>query len=52
MKRLRKQIARANNEIYRRTKKRKATAKEKELLHELKKLMGWGRSNDKDVKRV
>ena len=40
MKRLRQQIARASNEIYRRTQKRKATAKEKELLNELKKLMG------------
>ena len=40
MKRLRQQIARASNEIYRRTQKRKATAKGKELLNELKKLMG------------
>ena len=40
MKKLRPQIARTINEIYRRTQKRKATAKEKELLNELKKLMG------------
>ena len=40
MKRLRKQIARASNEIYRRTQKRKATAKEKERLSEIKKVMG------------
>ena len=40
MKRLRQQIARTSNEIYRRTQKRKATAKEKELLNELKELMG------------
>ena len=39
MKRLRQQIARTSNEIYRRTQKRKATAKEKELLNKLKKLM-------------
>ena len=40
MKRLRQQIARSSNEIYQRTLKRKAEAKEKELLNELKKLMG------------
>ena len=40
MKRLRQQIARVNNEIYKRTQKRKATAKKKVLLSELKKLMG------------
>ena len=40
MKRLRQQIARASNRIYPRTQKRKATAKEKEILNELKKLMG------------
>ena len=40
MKRLRQQIARSSNEIYQRTLKRKAKAKEKELLNELKKLMG------------
>ena len=40
MKRLWQQIARTSNEIYRRTQKRKATAKEKELLNEIKKLMG------------
>ena len=40
MKRLTQQIARTSNEIYRRTQKRKATTKEKELLNELKKLMG------------
>ena len=39
-KRLRQQIARTSNEIYRRTQKRKATAKEKGLLNERKKLMG------------
>ena len=39
-KRLRQQIARASNEIYRRTQKRKATVKEKGLLNERKKLMG------------
>ena len=36
----RQQIARTSNEIYQRTQKRKATAKEKGLLNELKKLMG------------
>ena len=40
MKRHRHNIARTSNEIYRRTQKRKATAKEKELLNKLKKLMG------------
>ena len=40
MKRLTQQIARTSNEIHRRTQKRKATTKEKELLNELKKLMG------------
>ena len=40
MKRLRQQITTTSNEIYRRTQKRKATAKEKELLDELKELMG------------
>ena len=40
MKRLTQPIARTSNEIYRRTQKRKATGKEKELLNELKKLMG------------
>ena len=40
MKRLRQQIARSSNEIYQITLKRKAEAKEKELLNELKKLMG------------
>ena len=40
MKRLRQQIARTSNEIYRRTQKRKATVKEKGLLNERKKLMG------------
>ena len=40
MKRHRHNIARTSNEIYGRTQKRKATAKEKELLNELKKLMG------------
>ena len=40
LKRLRQQIARTSNEIYQRTQERKATAKEKELLNELKKLMG------------
>ena len=40
MRRLRQQIARASNEIYRRTRKRKATAKEREQLNERKKLMG------------
>ena len=39
MKRLRQQKARTSNEIYRRAQKRKATAKEKELLNKLKKLM-------------
>ena len=39
IKRLRQQITRTSNEIYRRNKKRKATAKEKELFNELKKLM-------------
>ena len=39
MKRLRQQKARTSNEIYRRTQKRKATAKVKELLNKLKKLM-------------
>ena len=42
MKRLRQQMARASNEIYQRTQKRKVTSKEKELLNELKKLMGGG----------
>ena len=40
MKRLRQQIARTSSEIYRRTQKRKATAKEKGLSNEFKKLMG------------
>ena len=40
MKILKQQIARTSNEIYRRTQKRKATAKQKELLNEIKKLMG------------
>ena len=40
MKRLRQQIERASNKIYEGTQKRKATAKDKELLNELKKLMG------------
>ena len=40
MKKHRHIIARTSNEIYGRTQKRKATAKEKELLNELKKLMG------------
>ena len=40
MKRLRQQIPRTSNEIYQRIQKGKATAKEKELLNELKKLMG------------
>ena len=40
MKRFRQQISRMSNEIYRRTQKRKTTAKEKELLNELKKLIG------------
>ena len=40
MERLRQQIARISNGIYRRTQKRKATAKKKELLNKLKKLMG------------
>ena len=40
MKKPRQQIARTSNDIYRTTHKRKATAKEKELLNELKKLMG------------
>ena len=41
MKRLsRQQIARASNEMYRRIQKRKVTAKDKELLNNLNKLMG------------
>ena len=40
MERLTQQIARTSNEIYQRAQKRKATAKEKELSNELKKLMG------------
>ena len=40
MKILRQQIARISNDIYRRTQKRSATTKKKELLNELKKLMG------------
>ena len=39
IKRLRQQKTRTSNEIYRRKQKRKATAKEKELFNELKKLM-------------
>ena len=39
IKRLRQQKKRTSNEIYRRNQKRKATAKEKELFNELKKLM-------------
>ena len=39
-KRLRQQIARASNEIYRRTQERKATGKEKELPKKPKKLTG------------
>ena len=38
MKRLEQQVAKASNGIYRTTQKRKATAKKKELLNELKKL--------------
>ena len=38
MERLEQQVAKASNGIYRRTQKRKATAKKKELLNELKKL--------------
>ena len=40
IKRLRQQEARTSNEIYRRTQKTKATAKEKGLMNELKKLIG------------
>ena len=40
IKRLRQQIARASNEIFRRTQNRIATAIERGLLNELKKLMG------------
>ena len=40
MKRLRQQIARASNEIYQRTQKRKARAKRKVVSSELKKLIG------------
>ena len=40
MKKLRQQIARTSNEIFQRNQKRKETAKEKELLNEIKKLMG------------
>ena len=40
VKRLRQQIARASNEIFRRTQNRIATAIERGLLNELKKLMG------------
>ena len=39
-KKLRQQIARTSNEIFQRNQKRKATANEKELLNEIKKLMG------------
>ena len=39
IKRLRQQKTRTSNEIYQRKQKRKATAKEKELFNELKKLM-------------
>ena len=38
MKRLEQQVAKASNGIYRITQKRKATAKKKELLNELKNL--------------
>ena len=48
MKRLWQQIARTSNEIYRRTQKRKATAKEKELLNETN---GWGRSKKRMLKK-
>ena len=48
MKRLRQQIARTSNEIYRRTQKRKATAKEKELLNEIN---GWGRFKKRMLKK-
>ena len=41
MKTLRQQKARATIEIYQRIQKKKAAAKEKELLNELKKVMGW-----------
>ena len=40
VKRLRQQIARASNEIFRRTQNRIATAIERGLLNELKRLMG------------
>lgn len=40
IKRLRQKIARASNEIFRRTQNRIATAIERGLLNELKKLMG------------
>ena len=40
LKRLRQHIARTSNGIYRRTQKRKATAKEKELFNDLKKPIG------------
>ena len=52
MRRLRQQIARASNEIYQRTQKRKATAKKKVVSNELKKLIWMGISNDMDVKTV
>ena len=50
MKRLRQQIARTSNEIYRRTRKRKATAKGREQLNELKKLMGGVESTTRMLK--
>ena len=52
IKRYTKQIARASNEIYRRTQQNRVTTKEKELLNEPKKFMGGGRSNNMNVKTV
>ena len=52
IKRNTRQIARASNEIYRRTQQKQVTAKEKELLNEPKKIMGRGRSSNLDVKTV